>query len=74
MNLVDDELMFAISKIFLLNATIGKVDRFAVDEEVYGSRGVFHFNIEDDLFPLHALLEVTHALLEAIVICAKNNG
>ena len=40
---------------------------------VFSYARILDFDVEDDLLPLHALLEFTHSLDEGIVICGKKN-
>ena len=68
LDLVKDQLMFTVTQVLDLHSTIACIHWLSIDEEVDWCCGILHLDIEDDLFSFNTLLEVTHSLLEGIVV------
>merc|ERR1719305_713990 len=67
-DVVNDQLVLAVSQVLDLESWVIRVDLLSVHVEVSWSGWVLELNIENDLLPLDTLFEVSHPLLEAVVI------
>merc|ERR1719443_899863 len=68
LGLVDNQLVFSITKVLDFNSSIRSIHRLSIDKEVNWSIWILDLNIKDYLLSLDALLEVSHSLLESIVM------
>merc|ERR1719422_2090393 len=68
LDFVKNKLVLSITKILYFNSSITGVNRFSIDEEVNRRTRILDLNIENDFFSFNALFEVSHSLLEGIVI------
>jgi len=60
--------MLAISQILDFKSRVTSIDLLSVHVEVHGRSGVLDFHIEDNLLSLYTLFEISHTLLETVVI------
>merc|ERR1719305_884693 len=67
-DVVNDQLVLAVSQVLDLESWVIRVDLLSVHVEVSWSGWVLELNIENYLLPLDTLFEVSHPLLEAVVI------